>query len=156
MAIKSAGILFYRIKNKNIEVLLAHPGGPFFAKKEEGVWSIPKGEFDDHEESLSAAIRETKEETGIDASGDFFKLTPVKIKSGKIIQAWALEFDIEGGKVVSNHFTMEWPPKSGRYQEFPEIDRIEWFPLPLARQKINPGQLPLLAELEGVIKKKGD
>lgn len=152
MSKQSAGILFYRIRKKKIEILLAHPGGPFFAKKDEGVWSIPKGEFEDDEEPLKAAIRETEEETGIEAFGDFIQLTPVKIKSGKVIHAWALEFEDVPGEVDSNFFTMEWPPKSGRFQEFPEIDRIEWFSLQVARVKIHPGQLPLLAELEDLIR----
>ena len=152
MSKQSAGILFYRIRKKKIEILLAHPGGPFFAKKDEGVWSIPKGEFEDDEEPLKAAIRETEEETGIEAFGDFIQLTPVKIKSGKVIHAWALEFEVDHGEVDSNFFTMEWPPKSGRFQEFPEIDRIEWFSLQVARVKIHPGQLPLLAELEDLIR----
>ena len=152
MSKQSAGILFYRIRKKKIEILLAHPGGPFFAKKDEGVWSIPKGEFEDDEEPLKAAIRETEEETGIEAFGDFIQLTPVKIKSGKVIHAWALEFEVDPGEVDSNFFTMEWPPKSGRFQEFPEIDRIEWFSLQVARVKIHPGQLPLLAELEDLIR----
>ena len=101
---------------------------------------------------MKAAIRETEEETGIEAFGDFIQLTPVKIKSGKVIHAWALEFEVDHGEVDSNFFTMEWPPKSGRFQEFPEIDRIEWFSLQVARVKIHPGQLPLLAELEDLIR----
>lgn len=152
MGKQSAGILFFKKQGSKPEVLLGHPGGPFFSKKDEGVWSIPKGEYDENEEPLQAAIRETEEEIGIRASGNFIELRPVKLKSGKVIHAWALDFEVEDREVKSNHFILEWPPKSGLYKEFPEIDRVEWFSMPVARNKIHPGQLPLLAELEDIIK----
>ena len=149
---KIAGILFFRKTKPEAEVLLGHPGGPFFSKKDDGVWTIPKGEYEDDEDPLIAAIRETEEETGIKANGDFIALNPVKLKSGKVIQAWALESDFKIKEFVSNSFLMEWPPNSGQQQEFPEIDRISWFSLTEARVKIHGGQLPLLAELEEIIK----
>jgi predicted NUDIX family NTP pyrophosphohydrolase len=138
----------YRIKDGRIEVLLAHPGGPFFAKKDEGAWSIPKGEPDADEDLLVTAQREFKEETGIKATGPFVPLKPIKQKGGKIVHAWAFAGDCDTAAIKSNTFTMEWPPRSGKQQEFPEIDRAEFFDLTTAREKIKAGQDGLIAELE--------
>jgi len=145
---KSAGILLYRIRNKPLEIFLVHPGGPFWAKKDDGAWSIPKGEFDDNEDALSAAKREFEEETGIKISGEFIELDPIKQKSGKIVFAWAVEGDIDPSKIKSNEFEIEWPPKSGKMKSFPEIDKASWFDLKNAVVKINSGQLSLIKELE--------
>ena len=148
MARKSAGILLYRIKKPHLEVFLVHPGGPFWAKKEEGAWSIPKGEFEDNEDALNAAKREFEEETGIAISGEFIPLQPVKQKSGKLVYAWAIEGDIDPATIKSNEFEMEWPPKSGKKKNFPEIDKAGWFDLNEAEQKIISGQSALIKELK--------
>lgn len=148
---KSAGILPYRINNKGMEVFLVHPGGPFWAKKDMGSWSIPKGEFNDEEDPLTAAKREFFEEVGFELEGKFTELTPVKMKSGKIVYAWAIQSDFEAEQTKSNTFELEWPPGSGKRQEFPEIDKGEWFSTPLAKQKINKHQKPLIDELENKI-----
>ena len=145
---KSAGLLLYRFQKQQLQVMLVHPGGPFWTKKDAGAWSIPKGEFDDIEEPLKAAIRETKEETGITVSGSFIELTVVKQKSGKLIYAWALQSDTDTSKIVSNTFDIEWPPKSGKLKSFPEIDKAQWFNLDEALVKIVVGQAPLLPELQ--------
>ena len=128
-----------------------HPGGPFWANKDLGAWSIPKGEFNDDENALDAAIREMEEETGHKVDGKFIELTPVRIKSGKTIYAWALKQDFDPADLQSNSFEMEWPPKSGIKKSFPEVDRAAWFTPEEAREKINPGQLPLIAELEKMV-----
>jgi predicted NUDIX family NTP pyrophosphohydrolase len=155
---KSAGILVYRFdKDNKAEVLLVHPGGPFFIKKDIGVWSIPKGEYENDEEPLLVAKREFFEETGnriID--GLMIKLKPVTIKSGKEITAWAIETDFEKPFISSNEFEMEWPPKSGKKQWFAEVDKAEWFTVDVARQKINEGQIPLLDELMETIQNNKD
>ena len=148
---KSAGILAYKIENKILEVFLVHPGGPFWAKKDAGAWSIPKGEFDD-EDPLDAAKREFEEETGIRISGDFLELTPVKQKSGKIVYAWAVEGNIDPAKIKSNEFEIEWPPRSGNMKTFTEIDKGAWFNLTEAKKKILEAQSPLLDELKNKIK----
>ena len=145
---KSAGILLYRIKNKLPEVFLVHPGGPFWANKDGGAWTIPKGEFDEDEDPLDAAKREFKEETGTKISGEFIELNPIRQKSGKIVLAWAVEGDIEPTKIISNEFEMEWPPRSGKMKRFPEIDKASWFNLTEAKQKIIPAQSFLIEELE--------
>ena len=145
---KSAGILLYRFHNDFTEVLLVHPGGPFWAKKDLGAWSIPKGEFDAAENPLDAAKRELEEETGITAKGDFIELTPIKQKSGKLVYAWALQKDIDPATIRSNNFEMEWPPKSGTKKLFPEIDKAAWFTMDEARNKIIDGQVPLINDLE--------
>jgi predicted NUDIX family NTP pyrophosphohydrolase len=149
MAKKSAGLLLYHRQNKLLEVLLVHPGGPFWKNKDLGAWSIPKGEIEENEEPLKAAARETKEETGIsvDISNPIF-LNPVKQKSGKIIYAWANEANFEIEEIKSNLFEMEWPPKSGKKAFFPEVDKAAWLNLHDAKKKIVSGQLPLLIELE--------
>jgi predicted NUDIX family NTP pyrophosphohydrolase len=144
---KSAGILIYRFMNKQLQVLLAHPGGPLWKNKDAGAWSIPKGEFADDEDPLEAANREFTEETGIALYGGFTELTPVKQKSGKLVYAWALEFDIDASAVQSNVFEMEWPPKSGKLKRFPEIERAEWFSVEEAKQKILPAQASFIDEL---------
>ncbi|MBA4409733.1 MAG: NUDIX hydrolase [Odoribacter sp.] len=147
MTKKSAGIILYRLTNKILEVLIVHPGGPFWAKKDLGAWSIPKGEFDDDENPLDAAIREFEEEMGEQVSGDFITMTPVKQNSGKIVYAFALEHDFDTSKIRSNTFTIEWPPKSGKQQEFPEIDKGEWFDFVISKQKLNETQAAIVDEL---------
>ena len=144
---KSAGVLLYRIRNKNPEVLLVHPGGPFWKNKDEGAWSIPKGEFDDNERPLDAAIREMKEETGVVLKGDFIELNPVKQKSGKLVYAFAKEHDLDPSQIKSNEFEMEWPPKSGKKKMFPEIDKAEWFDIKTAKEKIIAAQKSFIDEL---------
>ena len=144
---QSAGILLYRLENKTLEIFLVHPGGPFFAKKDAHVWSIPKGEFNEEEEPLDVAKREFEEETGQKIKGDFLALKPIKQKGGKTVFAWAVEGNIDISKIVSNTFTIEWPPKSGKMKAFPEIDKGEWFTLSIAKEKINESQAALLDEL---------
>ena len=144
---KSAGILLYRIQQNNIEIFLVHPGGPFWSKKDDGAWSIPKGEFNENEEPLAAAKREFEEETGIKISGDFMQLSPVKQKGGKMVYAWAVEGDIDPEKIKSNSFELEWPPRSGKMKSFPEIDKAGWFHLSDAQKKILEAQSALIREL---------
>ena len=146
----TAGLLVFRRRAGRLDVLLVHPGGPLWAKKDEGAWSIPKGEFTDDEDPLSAARRECKEELGATPAGDFTALNPVRQASGKIVYAWAVESDFDASTFRSNTFQMEWPPRSGRQQEFPEVDRAEWFTMDEARRKMNPGQVPLLDQLEAL------
>ncbi len=147
MAKVSAGILMYRRSNGAIQVFLVHPGGPLWVKKDLGAWSIPKGEVDSGEDMLFAARREFEEETGFRVSGSFVPLSPIKLKSGKVVHAWAVEGDCDPLEIRSNSFSMEWPPRSGKRQEFPEIDRAAWFGIDEAKEKINKGQVPLLEEL---------
>ncbi|MCC8423363.1 NUDIX domain-containing protein [Mucilaginibacter sp. UR6-11] len=145
---QSAGILLYRNINDQTEVFLVHPGGPFFKNKDEGSWSIPKGEFLDDEDPLLAARREFLEETGQKLIGEqFIELSPIKQKSGKTVFAWAIEGDIDPTTVVSNLFEIEWPPKSGKQASFAEVDRADWFVPEIAKTKINPAQIPLIDEL---------
>ena len=148
MAKESAGLLLYRLKGDALEVLLVHPGGPFWAKKDEGAWSIPKGELAAGEDALAAAIREFAEETGTTLSGDFRALPPIKQAGGKVVRAWAIEGDLDPATIRSNSFEMEWPPRLGRRQSFPEIDRAGWFGPDEAREKILPAQAPLLDRLD--------
>lgn len=148
MSRKSAGLLLFRESPCGLEVLLAHPGGPFWAKKDEGAWSIPKGEIGEGEDPLSAARREFEEETGIPAGGDAIPLGSLRQPGGKIVHAWAVEGDFDPALLRSNTFSLEWPPKSGRRREFPEIDRAQWFPVGAARQKITKGQAGFLDRLE--------
>ena len=143
----SAGILAYRFRDGVAEVLLVHPGGPFWKNKDIGSWSIPKGEFLPGQDPLKAAVREFKEETGAKVSGDFVPLNPIRQAGGKLVYAFALEYDFDTAKLKSNTFEMEWPPRSGRMQEFPEVDRAEWFDLAVAGQKINQSQAMLLEQL---------
>ena len=149
----SAGLLMYRINQGEVEVLLAHPGGPYFAKKDEGAWTIPKGEPDADEDLFFTAQREFEEETGIKPRGTFFALKPIKQKGGKIVHAWAFEGDCDVATIKSCLFTMEWPPLSGRQAEFPEVDRAEFFTIETAMQKIKETQRPLLVELITLLKK---
>ena len=147
MSKQSAGILLYRKSKSELQVFLVHPGGPFFKNKDLGAWSIPKGEFLDDEDALTAAKREFEEETGQAIDGSFVKLEPVRLKSGKIVHAWAVEGDIDHETIYSNSFEMEWPPKSGKNQSFPEIDRAGWFGEDEARMKINSAQSKLIDSL---------
>jgi predicted NUDIX family NTP pyrophosphohydrolase len=147
---KSAGLLLYRDPghDSGIEVLLVHPGGPFWRNKDEGAWTIPKGEFDDLEEPLEAAKREFKEELGSSPPvGDYLPLNPVKQKNGKIVHAWAVKGDFDPAALKSNTFSCEWPPKTGRTQEFPEVDRAEWFAPGEAKRKIILAQVALIDQL---------
>jgi predicted NUDIX family NTP pyrophosphohydrolase len=150
----SAGLLMYRVRNGAVQVLLAHPGGPYFVKKDDGAWSIPKGEPETDEDLLVTAQREFEEETGVKPAGPFVPLKPIVQKGGKVVHAWAFEGDCDPAAAKSNTFMMEWPPKSGRQQEFPEIDRAEFFDLAAARKKIKAGQEALLEELEKTLKDK--
>ena len=152
---KSAGLLMFRRREGLLEVFLVHPGGPFWARKDEGAWSIPKGEYEPGEDPLEAARREFQEETGFQAAGEFLPLTPRKQPSGKIVSAWALEGDGDASAIRSNTFSMEWPPRSGKQQEFPEVDRAGWFPIPAAKAKILKGQIPFLDELDEILERRG-
>jgi predicted NUDIX family NTP pyrophosphohydrolase len=147
MGKQSAGLLLYRRREGKLEVFLVHPGGPFWAHKDAGAWSIPKGEHGPEEDPLAAACREFTEETGFTAAGPFLPLTPLKQKSGKLIQVYACEGEVDPEKLTSNTFPLEWPPHSGQMQEFPEVDRAVWFPLEEAAEKIHPGQAGFLQEL---------
>jgi predicted NUDIX family NTP pyrophosphohydrolase len=143
----SAGILLYRRRQGGSEVLLVHPGGPFWAHKDLHAWSIPKGEIDDGEDLLVAALREFREETGLELeAGGAFRLAPQRQRGGKIVHAWAVEGDCDPETIVSNTFAMEWPPGSGKRQEFPEVDRAAWFTLADARRKLHRGQIALVDE----------
>ncbi len=149
-------MLLYRLRGEEVEVFLVHPGGPFWARKDRGAWSIPKGEFRAGEDPFAAALREFEEETGVRPEGRFQSLVAVRQRGGKIIHAWAVAGDIDAEAVVSNTFSMEWPPGSGRQAEFPEVDRAAWFTLVAAKEKIAPGQVPLLEELERILKRAID
>ena len=143
---KSAGILLYRFQNKQVEIFLVHPGGPFWAKKDAGAWSIPKGEFSDEEDGLDAAKRELEEETGIKATGKFVELTPAKQRSGKMVYAWAHEKDINPEKLISNTCLIDWPPRSGKKLEIPEVDKGAWLSKEEGLKKIVSGQVPILKD----------
>ena len=144
---ESAGVLMFRGSGPALEVLLVHPGGPFWARKDEGAWTIPKGERADGEAAEAAARRESTEETGAPLNGALLPLAPVRQKGGKTIHPFAVKGDLDAAKYRSNTFAMEWPRNSGVMREFPEIDRGQWFSLVEAERKINPGQRPMLAEL---------
>lgn len=148
MPVASAGLLMYQRRKGTLFVLLVHPGGPFWEHRDLGVWSIPKGEFDADEDPRAAALREFEEELGIRPAGDPEYLGEIVQASGKRVVAFAMSGDLDVGSIRSNTFEIEWPPRSGRRQRFPEVDRAEWFPLPLAREKILAGQRPLLDRLE--------
>ena len=150
---KSAGILLYRFNNKVVEFLLVHPGGPFWRNKDEGAWSIPKGEFEEEEKALQTAIREFEEELGTPVSGTFTELMPVKQLGGKTIYAWALQGDLDVNKFRSNSFETEWPPRSGIKQKFPEVDKAAWFDASTAIDKINPAQAGFIKEMVKALKK---
>jgi predicted NUDIX family NTP pyrophosphohydrolase len=148
VAKRSAGILLYRIAGDGPELLLVHPGGPFWARKDAGAWSIPKGEYDDAEDPRACALREFEEETGTALPpGELVELGSVKQKGGKVVSAWAAQGDLDAGSVRSNTFTMEWPPRSGRTAEFPEIDRAEWFGVDAAREKLVAAQAEFIDRL---------
>jgi predicted NUDIX family NTP pyrophosphohydrolase len=155
MAKKSAGLLLYRKVDDSVEVFLVHPGGPFWAKKDDGAWSIAKGEFAEGEDALEAAKREFQEETGFAVKGRFEALEPIRQAGGKIVYAWAIEGDIDSSAFRSNNFSMEWPPGSKKMRDFPEVDRGGWFALATAREKILTSQNPLLDELLRKLKRKG-
>ena len=146
-AARSAGILLYRTTPNGVEVLLVHPGGPFYAGKDLGVWSIPKGEVEPGEELLSVAHRELAEETGFSAEGPALELGQVRQRSGKLVHAWAVRGDADPAALRSNTFPLEWPPRSGTMREFPEVDRAAWLSLDEARRKINPAQALFLDRL---------
>jgi predicted NUDIX family NTP pyrophosphohydrolase len=143
---RSAGLLVYRVVDGEPEVLLVHPGGPYWTKKDDGSWSLPKGEYEPDEDPLEVAIREFREELGVDppAAKDAMSLGEVRQPGGKIVSAWALPGDLDVAEVLSNTFSMEWPPRSGRTADFPEVDRAGWFDLETARRKLLRGQLGLL------------
>ncbi len=147
VAKQSAGLLIYRRAATGLEVLLGHPGGPLWAGKDAGVWSIPKGGIDAGEEALDAAIRETREELGLEVDGPFMALAPIRQTGGKLVVAWAACADFDPATLVSSTFELEWPPRSGRRQGFPEIDRAAWFDLDEARRRILPAQAALIDEL---------
>jgi predicted NUDIX family NTP pyrophosphohydrolase len=147
MTARSAGILLYRRRDRELQVFLAHPGGPYWAHKDLGAWTIPKGEYPDSEEPLQAARREFLEETGFAVEGPFIALDPVRQTNGKIVSAWAAEGEIDPTRLRSNLFSIEWPPQSGKMQQFPEVDRGAWFLLEQARVKMIAAQVPLLDQL---------
>ena len=152
MAVSSAGILLYRRRGDRLEVLLVHPGGPLWARRDEGAWSVPKGEYGPEEEPLAAARREFAEELGAQPpEGPAEDLGEIRQRGGKRVRAWALEGDLDAGAIVSNTFELEWPPRSGRRIDVPEVDRAEWFVLADARPKINPAQAELLDRLARAI-----
>lgn len=144
---KSAGLLMYRIIGKRLEVFLIHMGGPYFAGKDAGAWSIPKGEYDHDEDPFDAAKREFLEETGFRAEGSFVRLSDIRQPGGKLVSVWSFAGDCDPKNIVSNTFSIEWPPRSGKMREFPEADRGDWFTLSTAKQKIVKGQIPFLDEL---------
>ena len=149
---RSAGILLYRRVDGELEVFLVHPGGPFWARKDLGFWSIPKGEYEEGEDPLADALREFEEETGTALSpAALADLGSIRQKGGKEVTAWAVEGDLDADAIVSNTFELEWPPRSGRTQEFPEIDRAEWFGLDAAREKLNPAQAAFVDRLETLL-----
>ena len=148
---RSAGLLMYRRSRGILEVLLVHPGGPFWIKKDAGAWSVPKGEYEAGEEALVAAAREFQEETGLVAGGPYTPLRPIKQQGGKIVEAWAFEGDCDAEALTSTTFSLEWPRGSGRRQEFPEVDRAGWFTLEEARRKILPAQAAFLDELAALM-----
>lgn len=151
MGKQSAGILLYRFTKGLLQVFLIHPGGPFFKNKDKGSWSIPKGEFTDDEEPINAAKREFMEETGQLIDGNFIRLSSILQKGGKTVHAWAIEGNIDHEAIISNLFEMEWPPKSGQQQTFPEVDKAGWFDIDTAKIKINIAQVDLIVELESKI-----
>jgi predicted NUDIX family NTP pyrophosphohydrolase len=141
----------YRRRNHQLEVFLIHPGGPYWLNKDIGVWSIPKGEYTDEEQPFDAAKREFEEETGFQTNGSFIELGEIRQPGGKLVTAWAFEGDCDPKDLRSNTFSLEWPPRSGRQVEFPEVDRGDWYSVEAAREHINKGQLPLLDRLVGQV-----
>lgn len=151
---KSAGLLMYRVRNGALEVLLVHPGGPFWVRKDAGAWFIPKGEMAPGEDDQAAALREFGEETGLQPRGPFLPLGSVRHKSGKIVTAWAFEGDCDPAALTSNNFSMEWPPRSGKQREFPEIDRAEFFTANAAKRKMHAAEFEFVSRLEDVRSEK--
>lgn len=145
---RSAGLLLFRRRPGGVQVLLAHPGGPFWARRDAGAWTIPKGEIGEAEDPLDAARREFEEETGVRPEGPYLPLGEIRQKAGKTVAAWAWEGDMDASRARSRTILIEWPPRSGRRMEVPEADRCEWFDLPVARSKLNPAQVALLDRLE--------
>ena len=143
----SAGIVLYRSRGRDLELFLVHPGGPFWANKDAGAWSFPKGEYSEGEDPLTVARREFREETGYSLEGEFIPLAPRKQRGGKVVSLWAVEGDCDADGIRSNTFEMEWPPRSGKRVGFPEVDRAGWFSPVAAKEKINPGQAPAIDEL---------
>ena len=154
MGKKSAGLIMVRYRDSEPEVFLVHPGGPFWVKKNEGAWSIPKGEYADEEDPFTAAKREFREETGQEAGGPFIPLSPLKQPGGKIISAWAFEGDCPAESIKSNTFTMEWPPRSGKQAEFPEVDLAAWFSIHQAQKMLLKGQVGFIEQLGSLLKWK--
>jgi predicted NUDIX family NTP pyrophosphohydrolase len=154
MAKRSAGLLLYREVTGCLEVLLVHPGGPFWAGKDEGAWTIPKGEIEGDEDPLSAAKREFEEETGFVPDGEPVALNPVRQPGAKLVYVWAMQQDLDASRLKSNTFSLEWPPKSGHHQDFPEVDRAAWFSLAEAGRRILKGQAGFLAELEDKLRRR--
>jgi predicted NUDIX family NTP pyrophosphohydrolase len=146
----TAGLLLFRHCDE-LEVLLIHPGGPFWAKKDLGAWSLPKGQIEENEEPLAAAMREFAEETGFTVDGEFLPLNPIRQSGGKVVHAWAIQGDCDPTRLQSNLFSMEWPPKSGTFREFPEADRAAWFSIPEARKRILPAQENFLEQLSSML-----
>jgi predicted NUDIX family NTP pyrophosphohydrolase len=151
----SAGLLMYRIRDGQLQVLIVHPGGPFWAKKDAGSWSIPKGEIETGEEEFAAAQREFQEETGVVPAGPFIDIGEITQKSGKRVRAWAFEGDCDSAAIVSNTFSMEWPPRSGRMQSFPEIDRAEFVDASTARRKLNLAECDFVERLQKALRMEG-
>ncbi|MFO1152398.1 MAG: NUDIX domain-containing protein [Rhodospirillales bacterium] len=151
MPVHSAGILLFRYRDDGLQVLLVHPGGPFWARKDQGAWSIPKGEFIEGEHPLSAARREFTEETNVDVDGAFIDLGALRQPSGKVVHAWAVEQDLDADAIESNRFEMEWPRGSGVLRSYPEVDKAGWFPIGMAREKILKGQAGFLDRLLAIL-----
>ncbi len=152
----SAGILLYRFREGNLEVFLVHPGGPFWASKDEGAWSIPKGEYEEGEDAMEAAKRELTEETGVELNTPLIDLGELRQPSGKIVHSWAVAQDCDSSKIHSNTFKMEWPPNSGKLQEFPEVDRSAWYSTTAAKSKLHKGQTGFIDELIEMLDHSGD
>ena len=148
---RSAGLLVHRRRGELVEVFIVHPGGPYWRNKDDGAWSLPKGEYGEDEDALTGARREFLEETGIEIEGEFTPLQPVRLTGGKLVQAWAVPGDFDAATIKSNTFAIEWPPRSGRMQSFPEVDRGGWFTLKTAAIKLVRGQRPLLDELRQLL-----
>ncbi|AKB78948.1 MutT-like protein [Methanosarcina horonobensis HB-1 = JCM 15518] len=151
MSIYSNGILLFRFRNEKLEVMLVHPGGPVWSKKDYGVWSIPKGLPEEHENPLDTAKREFKEETGFEVDGNFIDLGELNQSSNKIVHVWALEKDLDVTNIVSNTFTLKWPKNSGKIRKYPEVDRAGWFDIELAKKKIRKGQIGFIDRLIGIL-----
>jgi predicted NUDIX family NTP pyrophosphohydrolase len=147
----SAGILAFRKSGLSWEVFLVHPGGPYWKNKDEHAWSVPKGEFTEEENPFDAAIREFREETGFAIAGSFIELKPVRQPGGKIVHVWVVEADLDPAEIICNTFSMEWPPRSGKEIEVPEVDKAAWFSLQDAYRKIHKGQVPVLEQFEKLI-----